>query len=98
MKNTRLELSPLIVSAFAPGPTMLTFLLMTSSPVFSVIVPVTEKLMVSPSAASASALRNEPSPLSLLFDTVIVNADTRAGPSKATTAMMAKARRRVAGN
>jgi hypothetical protein len=46
------------------------------SPLVKPIVPVTAKLIVSPSFASASAWRNEPAPLSLVLVTVIVSART----------------------
>ena len=65
---------PFIVRFAAPGPLIVTLLSTTSSPLVSCIVPVTEKLIVSPSFASASAWRNEPAPLSFVFVTVVVAA------------------------
>src|ERR1043166_8871669 len=62
------------VSEFDPGPLMVTFLSITSSPVFKLMVPVTATLMVSPSVASVSAWRNEPAPLSFRLVTIIVSA------------------------
>jgi hypothetical protein len=46
----------------------------SNSPLVRAIVPLTAKLMASPSLALASACRNEPGPLSFVFDTVIVPA------------------------
>src|SRR5438128_8559599 len=57
----------------APGPLMVMFLLITSSPLVRLMVPVTANAIVSPSFAIASAWRNEPGPLSLVLVTVIVS-------------------------
>jgi hypothetical protein len=65
------------VKLAAPGPSMSVkpvVLLRSGRAELSVIVPVTEKLIVSPLCAAASALRNEPGPLSWRFVTVIVAA------------------------
>ena len=64
----------LTVSTFGPGPEMVMLLLMKSSSLVNPIVPVTAKIIVSPSFASASAWRNEPGPLSLVLVTVMVSA------------------------
>ena len=64
-------------SKIRPGPWMLTFLLTTSSSeVRLMFLPLSagSKLIVLPSLASASAWRNEPGPLSLVFVTVVVAA------------------------
>ena len=53
---------------------MVRLLLTTSWPLVSVIVPLTEKSIVSPSDALASASRSEPAPLSAVLVTVIVAA------------------------
>src|SRR5437762_1905667 len=65
---------------FAPGPLMVMFLLITSSPLVRPMMPVTAKVIVSPSFASASACRNEPGPPSLVLVTVMMfaSADTAA--------------------
>ena len=52
-------------------------LLTKSSPDVSPMVPVTAKVIVSPSLAIASALRSEPGPLSLVFVTVMIVALAR---------------------
>src|SRR5438093_11938952 len=59
---------------FAPGPLMVIFLLITSSALVRLIAPVTAKLIVSLSCASASAWRSEPGPLSFVLVTVMVSA------------------------
>ena len=51
---------------------MVRFLSITSSPLVKVIVPVTEKLIVSPGAASRIACLRDPGSLSVVFVTVIV--------------------------
>ena len=53
----------------APGPLMVMFLLITSSPLVRPIAPVTANVIVSPSLAPASASRSEPGPLSLVLVT-----------------------------
>src|SRR5438046_4677793 len=60
---------------FAPGPLMVMFLLITSSPLVRLIAPVTANVIVSPSLAVARAWRNEPGPLSFVFVTVVVSAE-----------------------
>src|SRR6059036_1857149 len=59
---------------FAPGPLMVIFLLITSSPLVRPMMPVTAKVIVSQSFASASACRNELGPLSFVLVTVMVSA------------------------
>jgi hypothetical protein len=61
----------------APGPEMVILLSTSSSPLVKPMVPVTAKVIVSPSFAMASACRNEPAPLSFVFVTVMVAACTR---------------------
>src|ERR1017187_10864101 len=46
--KTRLELLPLTVKFVAPGPLIVRLLVITSSPLVSVMVPVTAKSIVSP--------------------------------------------------
>src|SRR6266545_2231109 len=75
--NTRLVAFPSTARLSAPGPEMVMFLSTSSSPLVKPILPDTAKVMVSPSLASASAWRNEPGPLSLVFVTVIVAACAR---------------------
>ncbi|PYL71148.1 MAG: hypothetical protein DMF26_20010 [Verrucomicrobia bacterium] len=58
-------------------PLMVTLLSITSSPLVKLMVPLTAKLMVSPSLASASAWRNEPGPLSFRLVTVMMFAGAR---------------------
>jgi hypothetical protein len=54
---------PFTAKMLAPGPEMVMLSFTSSSPLLSVIAPVTEKLIVSPSAAAASASRNrQPAP------------------------------------
>ena len=76
----RLSALPSMVSDPAPGPAMVRFLMMESSPLVAVvvpvsrIVPVTLKTIVSPGAASMIACRREPAPESLVLLTVSVAA------------------------
>src|SRR6266545_1010201 len=72
--NTRLLAFPSTARLPAPGPEMVMFLSTSSSPLVNTIVPDTAKVIVSPSFAVASAWRNEPAPLSLVFVTVMVAA------------------------
>src|SRR5260221_561134 len=78
MWNTRVtgntDVSAATARWFAPGPTMFTLLETRSSPVVSRIVAGagSKKLIVSPSAALASAARSVPGPLSSVLVTVIV--------------------------
>ena len=65
------------VSEFDPGPLIVMFLSITSSPLVKLIVPVTANSIVSPSFASASAWRNEPDPLSFRLVTVMMFAGAR---------------------
>src|SRR5438876_3612763 len=69
--KTRTDLFPLIARLDGPGPLIVRLVVM-SSVLLSVIVPVTPKLIVSPELAAAIAARREPSPLSFVFVTVIV--------------------------
>src|SRR6266699_2591472 len=70
--NTRKVALPFTARLAAPGPEMVMLWLTTSSALVRVMVPVTAKLIVSPSFAILSAWRNEPGPLSLVFVTVMV--------------------------
>src|SRR5579862_8265664 len=72
ISNTLDKLFPLTERLDAPGPLMVRVLLIKSSPVVSVIVPVTLKLMVSPGEVFAIAARRDPAPLSARLVTVIV--------------------------
>ena len=72
IKNTRLVALPSTAKLAAPGPLIVTLLFTVKLPLVSVIGPVTAKLIVVPSSASASAWRSEPAPLSLVLVTVIV--------------------------
>src|SRR5947207_2385527 len=72
--NTRLVALLLMVSFAAPGPRMVTLLSTNSSPLVSVIVPLTVMLIVPPLDARESALRNEPGPLSAVLVTALVPA------------------------
>src|SRR2546427_9629957 len=74
ISKTRVAPWPLSARFVAPGPAMLRSFVMSNSPVVSAIVPVTAKLIVSPSAASAMAWRKEPGPPSLALVTVRVAA------------------------
>src|SRR3989442_2889351 len=64
-----------ITRLLAPGPAMIRFLLIRSSPLVSVMVLPLEKSIVSPGAALAIASRNEPGPAS----SVVVTVAARAG-------------------
>ena len=55
-----------------PGPETVTLLSTNNSPLVSPIIPVTAKVIVSPSFASASAWRSDPGPPSLVLVTVMV--------------------------
>ncbi len=66
-----------MASAVVPGPMMLRSLSTTSSPLESVIVPVTPNTMESPGAESAMTCRSEPGPLSAREVTVFVSAWAR---------------------
>ena len=74
--NKKVVAFPLMTKALAPGPLMLMALDSgtLSGPLVRIIVPVTLNWIVSPSCAIASALRNEPGPVSLVLVTVIVAA------------------------
>src|ERR1039458_8667850 len=63
---------PLAVRFVAPGPMRVRSLLITSSPLVSVVLPVTAKSMVSAGVASAIAWRSDPGPLSLRLVTVLI--------------------------
>ena len=65
--KTRLAALPFIARTFAPGPLIVTLEPIYSSPLVSVIVPVTEaaKLIVSPSVATRIASRSVVFPLSV---------------------------------
>ena len=68
----------------APGPVTIRFVLMASSPLVSMMFPVTAKSIVSPAAALAIACRNEPGPLSATLVTVRVAASPRCVSKTAT--------------
>jgi hypothetical protein len=81
---------PVMVSAPAPGPTMLRLLSINNSPLVSVMVAgrPSEKLMASPLTAVPSAARSVPGPLSAGLVPVIVPAlaiDAANGESMRTT-------------
>src|SRR3954470_7862101 len=93
MKNTPDALLPLIDSADGPGPLMVTASSMTSSPLVSVIVPLTPvRSMVSPGFALASASRRLPPPESLVFETVSVAAPAAVAKDATAPAAMPVAR------
>src|SRR5207237_441994 len=96
ISNTLDELFPLIVRLEAPGPLIVRFLLIKSSPLVSVMVAgrVRLKLMVSPGAAAAIASRSDPGPLSAWFVTVIAAA--KAGTAPKTASITVRTRRRLA--
>src|SRR6266536_3865240 len=60
------------VSVFGPGPLIVMLLSITSSPLVKPMVPVTAKVILSPSFALTSACRNEPGPLSFVLVTVMM--------------------------
>jgi hypothetical protein len=71
---------PLTVNKVAPGPVIVRLVLTTISPEVSVMVVSLRdgsKTMVSPLAASNTACRSDPVPLSLVIETVHVAASTR---------------------
>ena len=72
MWNIVLAALPSTARTGEPGPPIVTFLFTSSSPLVSKMVPVTEKLIVSPSDAAASVLRSEPGPLSAVLETMSV--------------------------
>jgi hypothetical protein len=80
--NTRLAALPLTAKLVTPGPRMVTLLVISSSPVVSVMVPeTTVASIVSPSAAQANAPRNEPGPLSAVVVTVVLQGGGTPGPA-----------------
>ena len=91
--NTRLALFPLTVRLARVGPLMAMLLPITSAPLVSVIVPATEKLIVSPLTEAPMASRKEPAPLSLRVLTVRVAAVPRAGRSSSARRGQAKRHR-----
>ena len=96
MSKTRLVLWPLTVSWPALGHSMSRLLLMTSSPLVSVMVwpaSLPAKWMVSPLWAAAISARSEPEPLSRLLVTVSVLSSRRS--SSASSRGRNLARRRV---
>src|SRR5438128_10716162 len=76
-------------STSAPGPLIVMFLLITSSPLVRLIAPVTANVIVSPSFTSASACRNEPGPLSLVFVTTMVSACAGIATAKSNVTAVA---------
>src|SRR6185369_1443833 len=85
IENTATVLFPVMVKLNGPGPLTVRLVLMVSM-LLRLMVPVTLKLMVSPEEADAIAARNEPGPLSLVFDTVTTLAAIGTLVSSATTA------------
>src|SRR2546430_15081480 len=81
---------------FAPGPLMVMFLLITSSPLVRLIAPVTAKLIVSLSCASASAWRSEPGPLSFVLVTVMVSAEADMAAAQTSIRHIRAGRRKKA--
>src|SRR6266550_1451820 len=73
MLKTRVPLLPERVSRFAPGPLIVRFLLITNSPVVSVmgLARPAAKVIVPPSQAWKIVSRRDPAPLSLLFVTTV---------------------------
>src|ERR1700722_603537 len=87
-----LELFPLTVSTFVPGPRMFTLAVINGRLVASVMTPVTlENVMAPPPPplASRMAWRNEPEPASWLLLTVKVAAESSAA-TKAVTPITAQ--------
>src|SRR5262249_33670499 len=76
--KTRLASLPLTASLFAPGPLIVTLLVMSNSPPVSVIVPCSPLANVMASSPEASPARKEPGPLSLVFRTVKVLGSVRS--------------------
>src|SRR5262249_49165487 len=78
--KTRWVLLPLTVTLAAPGPWIVRFFVTASSPLVSVMVPLTAagKGMVSPGGAAAIWARSEPAPLSLRLVTVRVLGTVRS--------------------
>src|SRR5262249_44095528 len=73
LSNTRKVPLPSTDRLAAPGPLMVTAVVICSSPLVSKMVPETPVAsMMSPLTAVASASRNEPVPLSLVFVTVTI--------------------------
>lgn len=70
-KNTRFEPPPLIVRREAPGPSMVRLLVIIGNGVARLIVPVTEKLIVSVAADPRIAARKDPAPESFVVVTVM---------------------------
>ena len=60
-----------MAKTLAPGPSMVIFFEISNGEL-TVITPVTEKLILSPSFASIKACLNDPEPLSFVVVTVIV--------------------------
>src|SRR5437667_6816843 len=76
-------------SRSAPGPLIVMFLLITSSPLVRLIAPVTANVIVSPSFEPASAWRNEPGPLSLVLVTGMMAAPAGTVPQQRSIATIA---------
>jgi hypothetical protein len=88
MWNTRLFALPSTARFAVPGPEIVTLLSTSNSPLVSPIVPVTVKVIVSPSFASASAWRSEPGSVSFVFVTVIVVACRQIGVMQSSNRQM----------
>ena len=65
---------PFTAKVVGPGPRIATLFVTSNSPLVSVMVPVMEKLMMSPFATLVRALRSVPAPLSAVLVTVSVAA------------------------
>src|SRR5215831_4865110 len=97
MWNTRFTALPFTASWATPGPAIMTSLFTSNSPLVQVIVAAggSEKLIVSPLFAMASAPRREPAPLSAVFMTVTMLARMFWALTKATQRSEIKKRRCV---
>src|SRR5262245_17818177 len=87
-----------MVSWLAPGPWIVRFLVMASSPLVSVIVWPTrlgEKTMVSPLWAAAISARRVPAPVSLALVTVSVLGSDRSSSASSCGRKLARCRRDV---
>ena len=74
------------VNWLAPGPAMVRFVVITSSPLLNAITPLTAKVTVSPGAAVAIASRSEPGPLSSVVVTTAADANGERSSAAMTKA------------
>jgi hypothetical protein len=72
ISNTLVKAFPSIARLAAPGPMIVRLLLINSSPLAKVMVPVAVTQIVSPDAALAIVARSEPAPLSAVLLIVVV--------------------------